>query len=172
MIMAAALQLVFALLVCPIQAADNPINLAGYGKTVWGMSESEVLKAESARAEKLDKPIEGKTLVATITIREIEIDTIKFRVLFSFGHKTRKLAAVNLISVSKSFATFPIIEKLLTEKYGPPTYKEEAQDARPTTLTTSWKLPRTTIELYYSTLSGLHVIYRPTESSADRSKNL
>ena len=39
------------------QAADDPKNMGGYGKTVWGMTPDEVLSVEAPRAEKLKNQI-------------------------------------------------------------------------------------------------------------------
>jgi len=92
------LVLALALFVSPIQAADDPRNIAGYDKTVWGMSEDEVLEAESPRAEKLDEAERTKAGIRSIIIREVEIASAKFRVWFFFDDKSRKLIQVGLAS--------------------------------------------------------------------------
>jgi len=161
-----------------LAAEDDPKNIAGYDKTAWGMTEDEVLKAEAPRAEKLDKP---EILVDTngrptgdfrsIVIKEIKVGSEKanFRAIFIFD-KNQKLKQVNLESVNdiNPAETMRYVEKLLTEKYGAPTYKQEGKNA-------SWKLPKTSIEIRYFNLPILKaavVIYRPAAFSADASKNL
>ena len=169
-----AFLLTFILFVGPVQADDDPKNIAGYGKTVWGMSEDEVLTAESPRVEKLDKPEKFTIGIATLSIKEIQIGVAKFRVLFIFNQNDMKLKQVILTSFEKNNPginsnTFSSIEKLLIEKYGAPTYKEERRNA-------SWKLQKTVIDLTHANISGIMtqviVAYKPVESSVDASKNL
>jgi hypothetical protein len=165
-----ALQLALAFFVGPIQAADDPRNIAGYDKAVWGMSEDEMLKAESPRAEKVDKPFMSQEGIDSVTIKEIEIGPHKFHATFTFDHKSQKLVRVYLTSDQKgpfiASLIFSSIEELLTEKYGAPTYKQESKNA-------SWKLPKTVIDLRYIPIIGLViVVYRPVEASADASKDL
>ncbi|UZJ39524.1 hypothetical protein OO185_00015 [Prosthecochloris sp. SCSIO W1102] len=38
------------------KGAGDPKNIAGYGKTTWGMTPNEVVNAEAPRAEKLENP--------------------------------------------------------------------------------------------------------------------
>jgi hypothetical protein len=171
--------LTLTLFLRPSLADDDSRNIAGYGNTVWGMTEDEVLKAEAPRAEKLDKP--DKILPAgdiqSIVINNIDVGVRKFRALFTFDAKDRKLKQVTLESVEElnPAGTFAYLEKLLTEKYGSPTYKEQGKSA-------SWKLPNTIIQTTYFNFPLLQkkdspffkavVIYRPAASSADASKNL
>lgn len=156
----------------PTLAADDPKNIAGYDKTVWGMSEDEVLNAESPLAEKLANPVKTAAGdIRSITIKAIKIASTEFRVLFIFDSKDRKLKQVTLEGLNDLDPgfTFSSIEKLLTEKYGTPTYKKEGNDV-------SWKLPKTIIELLYFNIPSVRmqifVIYRPAEASADASKHL
>jgi hypothetical protein len=173
------LQVALILFVSSLLLADEPRNIAGYDKTVWGMSEDEVLNAESPQAERLDKPVKtANGDIGSITIKEIEIASTKFRVLFIFDYESRKLRQVTLESVKdiSPARTFSSIEKLLTEKYGPPTYKQEDK-YKQENKNVSWKLTKTVIELLYVNIplanwTQVFVIYKPVGASADASKNL
>lgn len=127
-----------------LAADDDPRNIAGYDKTVWGMSEDEVLAAEAPRAERLEKPsrrVNGD--IVSIVIRELETEGIQFSAYFIFDSQNRKLIAVGLqsaVDIGASVgSTLSRIEKLLTEKYGQPGEKNGEN--------VFWKLPKTTIEL-------------------------
>jgi hypothetical protein len=137
-----------------VQAADDLKNLAGYGKTTWGMTPDEVLNAETPRAEKLEKQDKFIAGLSMVTIKEIQIGDTKVRAIFIFDELSHKLRQVILTGAEKknpkvNALSFSSVEKLLTEKYGPPTYKEEARVA-------SWKLPKTSIDLtHLNTIPGI-----------------
>jgi hypothetical protein len=149
------------------QAADDPKNIAGYGKTAWGMTPDQVLNAVAPGAERLEKPLKFKTGLGMITIKEVQIGVAIFSAIFIFDEPGQKLRQVNLTSFEKKDAeisalSFSSIEKSLAEKYGAPIYKEEGRVA-------SWKLPKTSIDLRQSNFPGVvtqvTVIYRPSASS-------
>ena len=163
---------VIALLLCLLglnitQAADDPKNIAGYGKTAWGMTPDQVLNAEAPRAEKLEKPLKFKTGLGMIIIKEVQIGAAKFSAIFIFEGSGQTLRQVNLTSFEKKNAgmsalSFSSIEKSLTEEYGAPIYKEESRVA-------SWKLPKTSIDLRHSSFPGVvtqvTINYRPSTVS-------
>jgi len=140
-----ALQLGLILFVWGTLAADDDSrNIAGYDKTVWGMSEDEVLAAEAPRAEKLANPsrmANGDTV--SIVIKGLEIERIQFSAYFIFDSQNRKLIGVGLQSAADIGAdvgsTLSRIENFLTEKYGQPSDKNDEN--------VLWNLPKTTIEL-------------------------
>jgi len=140
-----ALQLGLILFVWGTLAADDdPRNIAGYDKTVWGMSEDEVLAAEAPRAEKLANPsrmANGDTV--SIVIKGLEIERIQFSAYFIFDSQNRKLIGVGLQSAADIGAdvgsTLSRIENFLTEQYGQPSDKNDEN--------VLWNLPKTTIEL-------------------------
>lgn len=157
-----------------VLAADDPKSMAGYGKTTWGMTPDEVLKAETPRAEKLEKPEKFKTGLGIITIKEIQIGVTKFSAIFIFDESGQKLQQVNLTSAEKknpgvNVLSFSSVEKLLTEKYGSPTYKEG-------TRVVSWKLPKTSIDLTHLNIPGIisqvTVSYKPTTTSGNAARDL
>lgn len=154
-------------------ATDDPKNIAGYGKTTWGMNPDEVVNAETPRAVKLEKPEKFKNGLGIVTIKEIQIGVTKLVVKFLFD-ESRQLHQVNLVSKEKknlgvNALSFSSLEKLLTEKYGSPTYKDG-------TRVVSWKLPKTTINLSHLNIPGLisqvTVSYKPTTASGNAAKDL
>jgi hypothetical protein len=163
---------VMALLLCLFglnitQAADDPKDIAGYGKTAWGMTPDQVLNAEAPRAKRLEKPLNFKAGLGIIIIKEVQIGVAKFSAIFIFDEPGQKLRQVNLTSFEKKNAgmsalSFSSIEKSLTEQYGSPIYKEEGRVA-------SWKLSKTSIDLRHSNFPGVvtqvTVSYRPSTAS-------
>ncbi|MSN27448.1 MAG: hypothetical protein GJV46_16510 [Geobacter sp.] len=154
--------------------ADDAININGYGKAIWGMSEDEVLKAEQGRVIKFDKPAKYLNSTAPIGIDEINVGTDKFKVYYLFDDKSRKLEQVNLAGLEENnelinARTFTTILKLLTEKYGPPTFIKANSNA-------SWKLSRTLINLTHQyirqMMTQVVISYKPLQSSIDNSKDL
>lgn len=112
-----------------VQAIDDAMNIAGYGKTIWGMTPDEVVNAEAPRAEKLEKPEKYTIGLGIVKIKEIQIEGTKFSVTFVFDESEKKLQQVILTSAEKknekiNARSFSSVEKLLTMKYGPPTFKE------------------------------------------------
>ena len=174
-----ALQLALLLFVrCSLAADDDPRQIAGYGKAVWGMSEDEVLAAEAPRAERLEKPstmVNGD--IVSIVLKGVETEGIQFSVYFIFDSQNRKLINVSLQSAADIGAsvgnTLARIEKLLTEKYGQPDEKNGEN--------LLWKLPKTTIELIGVDLNlpivstnpirMLLISYRAAQLKADEFKN-
>ena len=153
-----------------LAADDDPRNISGYDNTVWGMTEDEVLQAEPL-AQRLDPPVKTTAGgIRAVTLKDIRIASDPFTAQFIFDFKDRKLMQVTLESPKPLLSSriFSDIEKLLTEKYGSPTYKQQGKNV-------SWKLTKTTIELMFVNLPGwvqVFVIYRPVGASADASKNL
>lgn len=156
------------------KGVGDPKNIAGYGKTTWGMTPDEVVNAEAPRAEKLENPEKFKKGLGIVKINEIQIGVRKFNATFIFDETVQKLYQVNLKSVEEknasiNAATFSTLEKLLTEKYGPPLYKEGTQ-------VVSWKLPKTTINLRHMHIPGVitrvAVTYKPTKSIENAAKDL
>jgi hypothetical protein len=168
--------IVLVLLLCASSglAVDDPRDIAGYGKTTWGMTPNEVINAEGPRAEKLDKPERFNTGLGIVTINEIQIEVTKFRAIFIFYESGQRLEQVNLTSMEKknpgiNASSFSAVEKLLTEKYGPPTYKEA-------TRVVSWKLKKTIIELKHTNIPGIlsqvMVIYKSSAASEKKAGDL
>jgi hypothetical protein len=158
-----------------IAADDDPRNIAGYGKTVWGMTEDEVLAAEAPRAERVEKPEPAETGdIASIVIKGLEIAGTQFTTTFLFDSQNRKLKHVSVSSANDVGGgvgiIFSNIERLFTEKYGQPIFNRKGENV-------VWKLQKTTIELAAFNIPPVYlrnvtIVYRPTQASADASKNL
>jgi hypothetical protein len=122
-------------------------DLDGYGKTAWGMTEDEVLRAETPRVERRERPgilVGGNT--ATLRIKEVRTQAGKFSADFIFEDSSGRLTQVNLTSLGKedareSWQAFCVLKRLLTEKYGTPKLENGLSEGA------SWELGRTIIEL-------------------------
>jgi hypothetical protein len=122
-------------------------DLGGYGKTAWGMTEDEVLRVETPRGERRERPgifVGGRT--ATLRIKEFPTQAGKFSADFIFEDSNGRLTQVNLTSLGEKDArassqAFSVLKKLLTEKYGTPKLENGLSEVA------SWKLGETIIEL-------------------------
>jgi hypothetical protein len=137
---------------CFCQTSNDSKNISGYGKTSWGMTPEQVLNAEP-RANKLNKYKEyTDDKLGLLSIDSINLDGEKFKTIFIFD-KTNKLRRVELENENDSLGmclndnTFSSIEKLLTEKYGIPTFKNPHLENDLARDQATWKLTNTTIEL-------------------------
>jgi|GEM_PF-679860 len=161
-----------------IQLHAETKDIIGYGKTSWGMSLNEVLTAEP-RAVKISQPEtfpagEFKEGIVLAVIRNIDIIDEKFDVLFLFNKSTEKLVQVKIknaiMPVSFNTQLFQSLEKSLTEKYGPPTYKS-------TEGIVSWKFEKTSIELELMILgfmpgSKIWISYEPSVTRENSTRDL
>jgi len=150
--------------VTPVQSADD-LNINGYGKTTWGMTPDQVLKAEAPGAKKLDKPERTGDLTGAIVVDGIQFGTDKFTALFSFDDDLRLQEVVvkclEQDNLQANALTFSFLEKLFTEKYGSPTRRERSSRPR-----VFWELPNTTIRLVHFTafegrISRVNFSYMP-----------
>lgn len=164
----------FLFFIVPAYAQEDARNIGGYGKTLWGMTEEQVLKTEAPRVEKLATPKKYKSGTGTLYIPELNIANSRFDAVFIFDEANKKLVEVILASYEEKNAgvnslTFSSIEKLLTEKYGPPTFKNAGKKI-------SWKLTKTIIELEHLNIprivSKITISYEPSTASKDASSNL
>src|SRR6266446_4321451 len=137
------------------QNGDSPRDIDGWGKTRWGMTESEVLTALPGEAVQLATPDKFKSGKASIGIEDFELTGYRFVVRFVFDTVNRRLNAVNLkLKGNDEFIAeraFQDLEKALTEKYGPATYRKE--DRREDIHNkASWRLSKTMIDLNFNYL--------------------
>ena len=124
-------------------------DLDGYGKTAWGMTEDEVLRAETPRAERLERPgifVGGRT--ATLRIKEVRTQAGKFGADFIFEDSNRRLVQVNLTSLDEKnphagSQAFCVLKKILTERYGTPKVENGLSEVA------LWKVGKTIIELVH-----------------------
>jgi hypothetical protein len=155
-----------------LKEANDPKNIAGYGKTTWGMTPEEVLNAEKPRAERIEEPGGFSDGIDKVTIKEVLIMGKKFSATFVFFmdklHRVRLQSEDNKANDEISIQLFSSVEQLLTEKYGAPTYKGSPD--------VSWRFPKTHIELSHTYFPGAYsmvtVQYRSSESRESSMSNL
>ncbi len=166
-----AISLFSASVVC---AEENPKSITGYGKTTWGMSVEQVVQAESPRAQKLSEPQKyGKGSLGLVEISDIKIGASTFRASFLFDESGQLLRQVNLSGLEKSaganFVIFSSLERMLTEKYGQPTYKKASSEA-------TWKLEQTVVSLEHTYIPSLFskvvITYKPVTAGVLESRDL
>ncbi len=132
-------------------------DIAGWGKTRWGMTEAEVLAALPGEVVRFAKPYKYDADETPLGIEDLELFTKPFTVRFIFDLETRLLNAVNLRLKESNHGigelVFHWLEKALTEKYGPATYRREDRkrgvSGLDITNVASWRLNRTRIELKF-----------------------
>jgi hypothetical protein len=145
--------------------ASNDLN--GYGKSIWGMSPSEVLSAEGPRASVVSPPMKYVDSLGMVSIDNVVIGTDNFSVVFIFTDN--KLTQVNVESEEtrkdfKNEMVFKNTESLLTQKYGIPTYKEHGKNV-------VWTLNKTTVELK-DIMNQILVKYTPSSTVEAAASNL
>lgn len=118
------------------------ITYAGYGNTQWGMTPDQVVAAENGKA-KIIKPNQYKIGYGKAQSDNIEISSGIYTVTFIFDNEDRLIQA-NLTSNDKNNAgiaeiRYESLSKLLTQKYGEPSFKSSGS--------VTWKTADTTIEL-------------------------
>jgi hypothetical protein len=155
--------------------------LLGYGKTTWAMSPDAVMSAESSRAFRLEKPERYKGAVGLIRIPHLEIASQDFHAEFLFDEKGERLVQVLVKSYEEknprvNVGVFRSLEKILTEKYGAPSYKSDLAPYKVGDHVISWCLGETVIELHYLHISDsfamVSVSYIPVAASTVRSQDL
>lgn len=130
---------VLALVLFPVLVFAKGI---GYGNTQWGMNPNQVVIAEKGKA-KIIEPKEFTGGLGKARAENIKIDGSTYTATYVFDD-SNQLVATYLISNEKSStgitnSEFNSLDKLLTQKYGKPQFKNEN--------TVTWKTSSTTIEL-------------------------
>lgn len=158
-----------------------PPAVAGYGKTTWGMSPQKVLAAEAPRAKAPAKPEQDNNGAdGLVRIPSLKIGSINFSATFWFD-ANRKLREVTLNADEEkndliNIDNFAELERLLTEKYGPPTYRTDLHPQAEGEHIISWKLPKTTIQLTHAYIPRMMTIllirYLPSALAAEDSRDL
>ncbi|HEX2956672.1 MAG TPA: hypothetical protein VHO70_07565 [Chitinispirillaceae bacterium] len=142
--------LIAAILLFPGMAcSQSGIDIKGWNKAEWGMAESDLLNIYKDTLIKSDKRqyLDGDELYTDMKIPGLKIDGATFDVFFEMGSKDNTLKRVRLTKYySASALDFTQFEKLLTSKYGSPSYKEEEKQGKSVA---SWLLPYTKIDLEY-----------------------
>jgi len=122
------------------------------------MKEAQIISAFSGEISIYDKHIEYEKHYAPIGIHDYEINNIKCEVHFLFNKNKQDLEAVHINVKNKPLelpkATFRLLEKLLIEKYGPPTNSKNENPVN----TTEWVFPSTKIEILFIDLGSSSII--------------
>ncbi len=152
---------------CAFSLVSQPLDTKGWNKTVWGMTEDQVLAALPGLAKRqagpeADRPFRG--LITPIIIDTVEIDGTPTRVRFRFDPATRELVQVHLEPTRPQDQTEDVyqrLELLLITKYGRPWRSSSAE-----TRITLWRLPSSLITLRLSTarainFRSLSITYEP-----------
>lgn len=143
----------------------QPNDVFGWNKSRWGMTEEEILETFKSQAERLDKmeTYQGgyKNYYALIGIDNFDIlgDNYKIRFLMDES-KTLAKVLIKVEGDDPSETRYRILEQLLVEKYGPPSYKYEGKESTElihsiTSITMSWNFPSTIIEIKYVEITGI-----------------
>ena len=155
-----------------LNSQAEPKNICGYGKATWGMTVDEVSKAEP-QAETPKESMNYTQYDGLLEIKNVDVRSIKFNVIFCFDKTDKKLVAVHFEGLQQQYPeinaeSFTTIAQLLTGKYGAPTFTAENK--------ASWKLPKTTIELtndyMADVITEVFIVYEPTEAKNAESNNL
>jgi hypothetical protein len=147
----------------------EPSELEGWDKSKWGMTEDEILEAFKGEVKKLPKPEDFKFAYANLWIPKFKIDSQEFNVYFQMGKETKKLEQVRIEAKGTYLVgVFGHLEQLLTQKYGPPVYKdtEKTPMLRMVTTKRQWNLPKTVIRLYHDHIGNeefISLMYRPNK---------
>ena len=160
--------LMVACAVTTVQSADDVNAINGYGKTTWGMTPDEVLKAEAPGAKRVGKPGELGDLRSAVAVDGIQIGRDRFNAEFYFDVNHRlQLVVVRCLDGGDARAdarTFSSLEQFFTEKYGSPIREASGNSPR-----VFWKLPKTTIRLVHFNMLGtsrVNFSYEPSTASA------
>jgi hypothetical protein len=126
-----------------------------WGDAHWGMTKTQVLEAFPGQAQPLAPPVQFGPQVpgaSDVAIADYDMGGHKFRVLFGF--ESDALNRVYLSAIKAGEGTCGDVEKLLTDKNGPPSDRSTTQtNVRLEQIV--WKRPEQTITLACSQMPGL-----------------
>lgn len=173
----------------PIVAQDSR---GGWSAAKWGMSPQEVAKAFEGKEtlipsdDKWGNQGDSDFSVGKWEIKNFGIGREKFDVTFFFGPKGELLDKVSLTDLDNSSAmdiAFGNLEKLLMEKYGPPTIRSGGTEPEPGTgdkrIESSWIFKNNVITLKFFMLgfsgeaepvSNLSLLYKKPMDEQEKQK--
>ncbi len=143
-------------------------KMNGWGKVKWGMTETEVKKAEPniEISDKGKSKDDDKDYYFPLTLKNVKIAGKDFAAQFRFAKNSKKLEAVALNPSGKTDSElFDSVSNLLISKYGKPTKMENNRQMG--TQTQTWIIGKTKIVLL--NLSGMttNVLYEALSSGND-----
>lgn len=152
------------------------MDLQGFQDLPWGVGPKEIKIKFAESIHEVPSRIQYKGLYVDLIIPDYDVSEVNFEVRFQMDMKTDKLAQVLLTyedlnnTYSSLQISFDSLEKVLTRKYGEPTYRKDKKSSwflASINLNRSWVTPTTTIDLSYSYTKGimnhLTIIYFPTK---------
>jgi hypothetical protein len=176
---------VFFLLFSPLVLAQNN-DLLGWGKTYWGMTEDEVIKAIGEKAIKLQDHGIYQNGYSSIKIEDIFLPAPImgagcFDGFFIFNFKSKRLTSIRFDDKYPLQLHFDLLKKFLSEKYGPASFKDLKEIPKShaigggyMTIQLSWSFPSTVINLFHwfdssnpNNPEKVVIIYRQRSSDAD-----
>jgi len=130
--------------------AQSLVDIKGWNKAEWGMTESELKNIFQDTLIKSEKREARKGFYIDQKIADFIIDGIPFDVFFEMGKDDHTLKGVRLLCDWAYLSYFGQFELLLTLKYGVPTLKiMEEVTLGEDDHSASWLLPSTQIELKF-----------------------
>lgn len=134
-------------------------DIHGWGATKWGMTETEVFQLLQPDAIKLNPPIEYRnpTRLSTVGILEKDIGGRNCAIHLLFDKKGGLNEVMIKPNSEKPFGYFETFFELLTQKYGPATLINKAEEVN-TTDTAIWRFPSTVVELTKMDASVLEML--------------
>lgn len=151
-----SVRLTLAGVILPLVLAMPPVcaraaDLAGWDRTRWGMTSSEVVALYGDRAMRLAQPIEFAGLYTDVVLRRVPFAGLEFTVYFQMSTETHRLAQV-LLERQRQLATasaWHATVAALTQAFGTPTAScnQEGQplEGEPLLAKRVWVLPTTTV---------------------------
>lgn len=139
----------------------------GYGKTQWGMNPDQVVAAEGGKVHKLNPPEKYANSLGMVGNDRVEIASSDFKVVYQFVNNSLSQVLLKTLedkNVGINSSTFQELDRLLTQKYGSPTYKENGKAV-------TWKTPGTTIELRHLYIEGVITsvtVHYSSDSESDK----
>jgi hypothetical protein len=123
-------------------------DVKGWRDAKWGSNEAQLLALFKDEAIRLNEIHEYDKWYAAIAIPNYEISNFKFTVHFLMDNKSKTLQQVNIIATKETldsiYTAFPSLEQALTEKYGPPSFRNDKEEENKNIV---WNFPSTIIEL-------------------------
>ncbi len=161
----------FVSLAFQIQGQQKDIK--GWRDTRWGMNEDQILALFKGQAIKLDEIVRYDKWYASICIPNYVISDLEYTVHFLIDKKSKTLQQVNIFAAKETLSTLNIafrqLEQVLTEKYGPPSFKKNEGETKKVV----WNFPSTIIELVSMDMQSIHfknlsIVYRPPTKDRDK----
>ena len=145
-------------------------DIKGWGKTKWGMTESELVGIYAGKIQK--SKVENPAI--KMEMKGVKVLGYDFTVQFGFDQNGR-LKETILFPGNDSISTqglFSSLEKELTDKYGKPAYRDKKKSSLGLEFESGWRLSSTSIQLGFLDLGNASFIKIHYKSRKATDKNL